>query len=151
MVTPCNSPCMCTAIPQRRLHNPLKIVARPPPSHRVEAHQLIVRCLPNHPPVVRLLGEGGQYVQDSNTYRTPPIHPLYLFRRLISHHNMPQTNEEIEATIAEASEAMDRDPYLKGAAAARTYNANYTRLMARRRGRPASNTRGGHNKKLTEP
>ncbi|OCK89347.1 uncharacterized protein K441DRAFT_487004, partial [Cenococcum geophilum 1.58] len=29
--------------------------------------------------------------------------------------------------------------------------APYHRLMARRRGRPASNTRGGHNKKLAAP
>jgi len=64
---------------------------------------------------------------------------------------MPLTHDEIETAIAEASAAMDLDPSLKGTVAAREFGANYTRLMARRRGRPASNTRGGHNKKLTTP
>jgi hypothetical protein len=64
---------------------------------------------------------------------------------------MPFTHNEIEAAIAEASAAMDLDPSLKGTVAAREFGANYTRLMARRRGRPASNTRSGHNKKLTIP
>jgi hypothetical protein len=64
---------------------------------------------------------------------------------------MPLTHNEIEAAIAEASAAMDLDPSPKGTVAAREFGANYTRLMACRRGRPASNTRGGHNKKLTIP
>ena len=64
---------------------------------------------------------------------------------------MPLTNEEIEEAIAQASEAMDKDPTLKGAEAARWYNAIYSRLMARRKGRPSSNMRGGQNKKLSEP
>jgi hypothetical protein len=46
---------------------------------------------------------------------------------------------------------MDKDPKLKGTKAAAKFGAPYNRLMARRRGRPASNTRGGHNKKLSAP
>jgi len=64
---------------------------------------------------------------------------------------MPLTHDEIEAAIAEASAAMDLDPSLKGTVAAREFGANYTRLMARRRGCLASNTCGRHNKKLTIP
>ena len=57
----------------------------------------------------------------------------------------------IEDTIEKASQAIDKDPKLSGKAAARQYGAIYARLIARRRGRPASNTHGGHNKKLSEP
>jgi hypothetical protein len=64
---------------------------------------------------------------------------------------MPPTNDEIEAAIVRASAAMDLDPTLKGVVTAKKYQANYRRLMACRRGRPASNSRGGHNKKLSEP
>src|ERR1700733_15088663 len=64
---------------------------------------------------------------------------------------MPLTHDEIETAIAEAYAAMDLYPSLKGTVAAREFGAPYDRLMARRRGRPASNTRGGHNKKLDVP
>ena len=64
---------------------------------------------------------------------------------------MPPTNDEIEAAIATASAVMDLDPTLKGTVAAKKYSANYRRLMARRRDRPPSNSRGGHNRKLSEP
>jgi hypothetical protein len=64
---------------------------------------------------------------------------------------MPLTHDEIETAIAEASAAMDHDPSLKGTDAACEFGANYTRLMVCRRGRPVSNTCGGHNKKLTTP
>jgi hypothetical protein len=64
---------------------------------------------------------------------------------------MPPKAEAIEERIAKASEAMDRDPRLKGTKAAAHFGAPYDRLMARRRGRPASNSRGGHNKKLSVP
>jgi len=60
---------------------------------------------------------------------------------------MPFTHNEIKAAIAEASAAMDLDPSLKGTVAAHEFGANYTRLIARRRGRLASNTRSRHNKK----
>jgi hypothetical protein len=50
-----------------------------------------------------------------------------------------------------ASPAMDADPILKGTDAAKQYNAIYSRLIARRRGRPPSSTRGGHNQKLQDP
>jgi hypothetical protein len=61
---------------------------------------------------------------------------------------MPPKVDSIENAIQMASAAMDADPHLKGTDAAKKYGAIYQRLMARRRGRPASNTRGGHNKKL---
>ena len=61
---------------------------------------------------------------------------------------MPPKAEAIEERIAKASEAMDRDPKLKGAKAAAHFGAPYDRLIARRRGRPISNSRGRHNKKL---
>jgi len=64
---------------------------------------------------------------------------------------MPPKTHEIEDRITKASEAMDNDPTLRGIAAAARFGAPYQRLMARRRGRPASHTRGGHNKKLSEP
>jgi hypothetical protein len=62
---------------------------------------------------------------------------------------MPLTHDELEAAIAEASAAMDPDPSLKGTVVVYEFGANYTRLIAHKRGRPASNTRSGHNKKLT--
>jgi hypothetical protein len=65
--------------------------------------------------------------------------------------NMPPVSHEIETRIANACEAMDNDPKLKGIAAAARFGAPYYRLMARRRGRPPSHTRGGHNKKLLVP
>jgi hypothetical protein len=65
--------------------------------------------------------------------------------------NMPPASREIETRIANACEAMDNDPKLKGMAAAARFGAPYDRLMARRRGRPPSHTRGGHNKKLSVP
>jgi len=46
---------------------------------------------------------------------------------------------------------MDDDPTLKGTKAAANFGVPYQRLMARRLGRPASHTRGGHNKKLDYP
>jgi hypothetical protein len=64
---------------------------------------------------------------------------------------MPQTNTEIKDAIAKASEAMDKDPSLKGTVAAKQYRAIYSRLIKRRNGRPPSSSRGGHNKKLSEP
>jgi hypothetical protein len=59
--------------------------------------------------------------------------------------------EAIEERITKASEAMDRDPKLKGAKAIAYFGASYDRLIARRRGRPTSNSRGRHNKKLLVP
>ena len=56
-----------------------------------------------------------------------------------------------ESAIEKASLAMDENPELKGSVAARRFEAPYARLMARRRGRPPSSSRGGLNKKLTEP
>ena len=64
---------------------------------------------------------------------------------------MPPKNDPIEARITRASKAMDNDPTLKGTKAAAKFGAPYDRLMARRRGRPASRTRGRHNKKLLVP
>jgi hypothetical protein len=64
---------------------------------------------------------------------------------------MPPQADSIEIAIQMASAAMDADPTLKGTDAAKRYNAIYPRLMAWRRGRPASSTRGGHNQKLQDP
>jgi hypothetical protein len=64
---------------------------------------------------------------------------------------MPPASREIETRIANAYEAMDNDPKLKGMATATRFGAPYDRLMARRRGRPPSYTRGRHNKKLLVP
>lgn len=62
---------------------------------------------------------------------------------------MPLNNTEIEANIAAASAAMDANPRLPATKAARQFNAPYQRLLARRKGRPHSGTRGGTNKKLS--
>jgi hypothetical protein len=64
---------------------------------------------------------------------------------------MAKADNDKEIAIQKASKAMDEDPTLTGVAAATHYRANYQRLMARRRGRPPSNSRGGHNKKLSTP
>jgi hypothetical protein len=44
---------------------------------------------------------------------------------------MPPKAEAIEERIAKASEAIDRDPRLKGTKAAAHFGAPYDRLMAR--------------------
>jgi hypothetical protein len=53
---------------------------------------------------------------------------------------MPTRAALIEEKVIQASKAMDDDPTLKGTKAAAKFGAPYNRLMARRRGRPASNT-----------
>ena len=64
---------------------------------------------------------------------------------------MPPKTDDIEDRITRASEAIDNDPTLKGTKAAAKFQAPYDRLIAWRRGRPASYTRGRHNKKLSTP
>ena len=64
---------------------------------------------------------------------------------------MPPKPYEIEERIAKASLTMDDDPNLKGTKAAQRFGAPYNRLIARRRGRPPSYSRGGQNKKLSIP
>ena len=64
---------------------------------------------------------------------------------------MPPKSEAIEERIARASEAMDQDPRLRGTKAIVQFVVPYNRLIARQRGRPASNSRGRHNKKLLVP
>jgi hypothetical protein len=92
-------------------------------------------------------------VRVSNT-KKPAIrkifHALY-YPSIKSLPNMPPKVDSIENAIQMASAAMDADPHLKGTDAAKKYRAIYQRLMARRWGRPVSNTRGGHNKKLENP
>jgi hypothetical protein len=58
---------------------------------------------------------------------------------------MSSNATEIEANV---SAAMDANPRLKATEAARQFSAPYRRLLRRRAGVPASNTREGHNKKL---
>jgi hypothetical protein len=93
--------------------------------------------------LIRLLGKGHQYVKTSNTQIFPTSS--------LNTTNMPPKPLKIKEAIAKASKAIDRDPKLKETKAAVQYGAPYHQLMARRRGRPASNTRGGHNKKLSAP
>lgn len=62
---------------------------------------------------------------------------------------MPARNIEKEARIAAASTGMDANPLLKASLAARQLGAPYHTLLRRREGRPASNSQGGHNKKLS--
>jgi hypothetical protein len=64
---------------------------------------------------------------------------------------MPTKGELIKEAVTKASQAMDADPKLKGTAAVAKFMALYHRLIARRRGRLASNLRRGHNKKLLAP
>jgi hypothetical protein len=64
---------------------------------------------------------------------------------------MPSPNDLIEDAIAKASNAMDKDPKLNAKEAARRHSAIYTRLLARRKGRKPSSSRGGHNKNVTAP
>src|SRR5438876_7698981 len=64
---------------------------------------------------------------------------------------MPPQADSTEIAIQMASAAIDADPTLKGTDTAKQYNAIYSRLMARRRGRPPSSARGGHNQKLQDP
>jgi hypothetical protein len=61
---------------------------------------------------------------------------------------MPPKNDPIEARITRASKAIDNDLTLKGIKVAAKFRAPYDRLIARRRGRPISYTRGRYNKKL---
>jgi hypothetical protein len=62
--------------------------------------------------------------------------------------NMPPASHKIEARIAKAYKAIDNNPKLKGIATTIQFGALYYRLIARRRGRPPSYTRGRYNKKL---
>jgi hypothetical protein len=88
-------------------------------------------------------------VRELNTQK-PAIHKSYP-TFLITTTNMPTKGELIEEAVIKASQAMDADPKLTGTAATAKFQAPYHRLMARRRGRLVSNTRGGHNKKLAAP
>jgi hypothetical protein len=101
------------------------------------------------PPTSRLapfVGEGAQCAKTSNTQILLDPTPF-----TSATFNMPPASREIETRIANACEAMDNDPKLKGMAAAARFGAPYDRLMACQRGRPPSHTRGGHNKKLLVP
>jgi len=73
----------------------------------------------------------------------------YLF--LSSTTNMPPKQTDIKERIAKASQAIDDDPTLKATKAALWFGAPYQRLLACQKGRLASNTRGGHNKRLDAP
>jgi hypothetical protein len=81
-----------------------------------------------------------EYFQEPTTFNH--FHPLPTA-------TMPAKSTEIEAKVAAASAAMDADPRLNAAKAARQFGAPYHRLLRRRKGVPPSHTRGGHNKKLS--
>jgi hypothetical protein len=51
---------------------------------------------------------------------------------------MPPKNDSIKARITKAFKAIDNDPTLKGTKAIAKFKALYNRLIAQRRGRPAS-------------
>jgi hypothetical protein len=88
-------------------------------------------------------------VREGNTQRLPirKFFPATLPSIFQSTKILPKS-EAIEERIARASEAMDQDPRLRGTKATVQFVVPYNRLMARQRGRPASNSRGGYNKKL---
>jgi hypothetical protein len=56
-----------------------------------------------------------------------------------------------ESRIVEAIEYIQLNPHTKIALVTRSYNVSYYKLRARLNGRPPSSSRGGHNKKLSEP
>ncbi|RFU31685.1 hypothetical protein B7463_g4640, partial [Scytalidium lignicola] len=56
-----------------------------------------------------------------------------------------------ESRIAEAIEYIQLNPHAKIAPIARSFNVPYQKLRARLIGRNPSSSRGGHNKKLSEP
>lgn len=60
-------------------------------------------------------------------------------------------SREVEDRIQEAIRHLQLNPVVKKKAAAAQFNVPYERLRMRINGRPASHTRGGHNKKLTMP
>jgi hypothetical protein len=64
---------------------------------------------------------------------------------------MTSKSLEIEDSITKAIDLLDSNPRMKMAEAARRCNAPYDRLRHRRQGRKSTLTRGGHNKKLSEP
>ena len=94
-------------------------------------------------------------------FHEPPVvtcgrYERVLIRKFSPHYSlsltkMPPKSRDIEERMAKASIAINEDSRLKGIKAASQFGAPYNRLMACRRGRPASYTRGGTNKKLSEP
>jgi hypothetical protein len=79
-----------------------------------------------------------------------------LIRKFSPHYSLSLTkmlpkSRDIEERVAKASIAMNEDSRLKGIKAASQFGAPYNRLMACRRGRPASCTRGGTNKSSLNP
>ena len=64
---------------------------------------------------------------------------------------MPPNADHEELKVQEALQLMKENPEMTAAEAARQTRAPYERLRRRRRGVPASSSRGGQNKKLGEP
>jgi hypothetical protein len=64
---------------------------------------------------------------------------------------MPPKIDYTEAAVQKVMAAIDANPWLKGTTAVQQFGAPYNQLIAHQRGRPASNTREGHNKKLNIP
>ena len=60
-------------------------------------------------------------------------------------------DSEIEELISRAIDLLDQNPTMKVSKAAIQVGAPYRRLLNRRKGIPKSSSRGGQNKKLSEP
>jgi len=56
-----------------------------------------------------------------------------------------------EIKVRQALELLRKNPRMSVAEAARQSRASYNRVLRRRKGTPASNSRGGQNKKLLKP
>jgi hypothetical protein len=100
-----------------------------------------------HPISEAALGEGQQYEKASNTKNfSCSILPL--------HRKPSQHASESRFYRKCHTDGFSRDgrrPSSQRNRHSEKYRAIYQRLIARRRGRPVSNTRGGYNKKLENP
>jgi hypothetical protein len=108
---------------------------------------VIVRRFSPDSRLARQSGEGAQYAKTSNTQIFAP----HLLTLLILPTIMPTKAELVEEKVLLASQAIDTDPTPKKTKVITRFGAPYDRLIACRQGCPASNTRGGHNKKLFAP
>src|SRR5436305_10561200 len=88
-----------------------------------------------------------------------PAMRRFLIEYLTFHHlplnlppaTMPPKVDHEELKVEEAMALLKNNLGMKATKAARQTRASYPRLLRRLKGVPPSNTRGGHNKKLSEP
>jgi len=88
--------------------------------------RLLVRPGPPTSRLAPFVGEGAQCAKTTNTQILLDPTPLTSITL-----NMPPASREIETRIANACEAIDNDPKLKGIAITARFGAPYYRLMAR--------------------